>query len=277
MKKLLFILSAIMMLTSCSTEYFDNTQSNATKEVTFNVGGDFALEAITSLTRSADTNPYELWIIDYAEGELRQVIRQKLNDAAPKINLSFEKHLLYFVISNGYQPSIDHSLHTISWGKVGDTFQATSVIEVDEDTQSTFNISMKRVVAKLRVKIENEFPKTATTLKVTIPRWFYVMNYTTGRGVLDKTIQYATAINASSYDAEYYTLTETPKYYTTAYMAVTDANQETLASAKILSVELEKGKCSTYSGAFQYGNEGMESTFNFKLPEWEQGVDGMWY
>lgn len=275
MKKLLFIFAAAMLLVSCSTEY--DTQSNATKEVTINVGGDFALEAITSLTRSADTNPYELWIIDYAEGELSQVIHQRLNDAAPKINLSYKKHLLYFIISNGHQPSIDHSLRTISWAKVGDTFHATSVLEVDEDTQSTFSINMKRVVAKLHVRVENEFPPTATTLKVTIPRWFYVMSYTSGRGILDKTIQYATAINASSYDAEYYTLTETPKYYTTAYMTVTDANQETLATAKIPSVELETGKCSTYSGAFSYGNEGLESTFSFKLPEWEEGADGIWY
>lgn len=279
-------MAAIFTAASCSSDYEDISDYDGTKQVSFICSGDFSIESVTEMTRAINTTVSDIWVFDYMDGKLVQEIHQKTGDmdfGRPTLNLKYGRHNLYFVISDGDCPTVDNANFIIKWVKPGDTFHSSMTVDVTSISNNNFTVDMKRIVAKLAVRINDGLPLNANTFEMIASKWFNSINYITANAVNQKQFTYSLEIpsiykgNTNSIVYEFYTLLNGNSFTTNPYINVYGENGKTIATASLGNVEMVRGKLCTYTGSFVFtdGSDGI-AQISFNLPEWGHGTNGTW-
>ena len=193
-KNLIWLAGIAVMLTACesSTEY-DNgyNQEQGQKAIVFNCEGDLTFSAFDEgVTRGgrrameADGKAMtDLWVLDYVGGTLVQQVHQASTDedfGTPTLNLDYGSHHVYFVASRGEGATLSTDGHNIAWTKPLDTFYKDFQITVTAGTSSAHNVTLERVVTRLRVTVADEIPAGIASITVTPTTWYYGIDYLTG-------------------------------------------------------------------------------------------------
>lgn len=193
-KNLIWLAGIAMMLAACesSTEY-DNgyNQEQGQKAIVFNCEGDLTFSAFDEgVTRGgrrameADGKAMtDLWVLDYVGGTLVQQVHQASTDedfGTPTLNLDYGSHHVYFVASRGEGATLSTAEHNIAWTKPLDTFYKDFQITVSAGTSSAHNVTLERVVTRLRVTVADEIPAGIASITVTPTTWYYGIDYLTG-------------------------------------------------------------------------------------------------
>ena len=187
-KNVLLLIGIAAMLTACennSSEY-DNgyNQEQGKKTITFRCEGDFGNETFSRATMEADGKAMtDLWVLDYVGGTLVQQVHQASTDedfGTPTLNLDYGSHHVYFVASRGEGATLSTEGHNIAWTKPLDTFYKDFQITVSAGTSSAHNVTLERVVTRLRVTVADEIPAGIASITVTPTTWYYGIDYLTG-------------------------------------------------------------------------------------------------
>ena len=166
-----------------------------TKKFTFTVKGDFGSPTFQDgddVTRAAtylndqSNQMTDLWVFDFVGDECVQSIHQTTSDETwgqPQMSLTLGTHHVYFVASRGLSPVLDATAKTLTWASVRDTYWKDYEVTVVNTSNGNRAVTLDRVVAKLKVTINDEIPAGASTLTCTPTTWYYGMNYRTGAPV----------------------------------------------------------------------------------------------
>ena len=198
MKKILSTAAvAALCFLSCST---DEPTANLTARIktdttemkhvtiTFNCRGfDFSTEPFAG-TRALEADGKamtDLWVLDYPNGATQPsaVIHQTSDDedfGTPTLNLAVGSHHVYFIASRGQDATIDTDAHTITFGKVRDTFYMDYEINVTATSNGSRSVTLERIVTKFTAIITDAIPEGAATSNMTPAQWYYGWDYVAG-------------------------------------------------------------------------------------------------
>ena len=187
MKAKTFIgLMAIAVMAAGCSEGADEVMNQERGKVmtTFACQGDFGNATFTRGALTADDKSMtDLWVLDYVGGTLVQQLHQVSTDAdfgTPSLNLDYGAHHVYFVASRGEGATLSTAEHNIAWTKPSDTFYKDFQITVSAGTSSAHNVTLERVVTRLRVTVADEIPAGIASITVTPTTWYYGIDYLTG-------------------------------------------------------------------------------------------------
>ena len=251
-----------------------------TKKFTFTVKGDFGsptfrdgdqVEASVNGTGSAaprraatdltDENNQmtDLWVFDFVGETCVQSIHQTTSDATwgqPQMSLALGTHHVYFVASRGLSPVVNATAKTITWSSVRDTYWKDYEVTVVNTSNGNRAVTLERVVAKLKLTINDEIPTGASTLTCTPASWHYGLNYTTGAPVVATSDQPITISIPSSYigtigqlSASFFTFSGADEWTTNVGVVIKVGNSTTLGSAVIANAPLKRNRSTEYSGS----------------------------
>ena len=202
MKKVIFILMALIAFTSCEKTILDDaeTTSSSKEKAKGNVTLMISTYNTQAFTRSA-TNVSEVvtrlnvGIFD-SEGTSVKTVAQKKGDSEYGA-MSFSLPAgTYTVVAMGHNKETSvavNSMTDISFsGGPSDVFLYYGTINVTEEPQ-TYNLSMNRVVGMFRLTLTDEsIPEGVTSLAVSIAGGSIHLNPSTGFGGTNKTPQKTT-------------------------------------------------------------------------------------
>lgn len=248
MRKLALIIATALLFAACGK---DRTE---TKTIQFFTAGDWVQQ--TKDLSANGTAMTDVWVFDYVGGELQQTVHQDDNTAAdfgsPSIDLSYGTHTLYFVASRGLTPTVNTTDHTITWVKPSDTFHKALTLTVDANTGSQ-SVTLERMVAKLKMTINDAIATGTTAFIVTPQTWYYGMDYTSGDPVVQATNQAITVSVPSSYVGEsgkflsVFTFSSSAQWNTNVTLAAFNGSS-TISSVAINNVPFQRNHSTEYSG-----------------------------
>ena len=282
----------------------DVVVSGPTKKFTFTVKGDFGSptfrdgdqgEALVNGTGSAaprrsatyltDENNQmtDLWVFDFVGDDCVQSLHQTTSDATwgqPQMSLALGTHHIYFVASRGVSPVVNATDKTIVWSSVRDTYWKDYEVTVVNTSNGNRAVTLDRVVAKLKLTINDEIPTGASTLTCTPASWHYGMNYTTGAPIAATSDQPITINIPSSYigttgqlSASFFTFSGADEWTTNVSLAVKDGNSNALGSVAISDVPLKRNRSTEYSGSLFSGSSAVTVSVN---GDWLSPHVGAW-
>lgn len=249
-----------------------------TKKFTFTVKGDFVSptfadggqgDVSVNETRATDRRAAtyltdegnqmtDLWVFDFVGETCVQSLHQTTSDAAwgqPQMSLALGTHHVYFVASRGVTPTVNTTAKTITWSSVRDTYWKDYEVTVVNTSNGNRAVTLDRVVAKLKLTINDEIPTGASTLTCTPASWHYGLNYTTGAPIAATSNQAIMISIPTSYigtsgqlSASFFTFSGADEWTTNIGLAVKDGNSTTLGSVAISSVPLKRNRSTEYSG-----------------------------
>lgn len=238
------------------------------KKFTFTVKGDFGSPTFQDgddVTRAATylndqgNQMTELWVFDFVGDECVQSIHQTTSDEAwgqPQMSLALGTHHVYFVASRGVSPVVNATAKTITWSSVRDTYWKDYEVTVVSTSNGNRAVTLERVVAKLKLTINDEIPTGASTLTCTPASWHYGMNYTTGAPVAATSDQPITISIPSSYigtigqlSASFFTVSGADEWTTNIGVTIKDGNSTALGSTVIANAPLKRNRSTEYSGS----------------------------
>ena len=272
MKKVMMAVAVCLTMTACEKaimpesveDYEPAISSDApTKKFTFTVKGDFGspvfqegntTRSVTYLTDESNQMT-DLWVFDFVGDECVQTIHQTTSDerwGQPQMSLTLGTHHVYFVASRGVGPVID--AQSIVWSSVRDTYWKDYEVTVVNTSNGNRAVTLDRVVAKLKVTINDVIPTGAATLTCTPATWYYGLKYRTGEPCGPVNSQAMSVSIPSSYigttglAASFFTVSESTEWTTDVTVAIKDGNGTTLGSADIPSVPMKGNRSAEYSG-----------------------------
>ena len=282
----------------------DVVVSGPTKKFTFTVKGDFGSptfrdgdqgEASVNGTGSAaprrsatyltDENNQmtDLWVFDFVGDDCVQSLHQTTSDATwgqPQMSLALGTHHIYFVASRGVSPVVNATDKTIVWSSVRDTYWKDYEVTVVNTSNGNRAVTLDRVVAKLKLTVNDEIPTGASTLTCTPASWHYGMNYTTGAPIAATSDQPITINIPSSYigttgqlSASFFTFSGADEWTTNVSLAVKDGNSNALGSVAISDVPLKRNRSTEYSGSLFSGSSAVTVSVN---GDWLSPHVGAW-
>jgi hypothetical protein len=274
-----------LFLAACNNDT-DPVLSDSVAKIIFNVEGDFTLST-SSMTRSLTADGKDMtdvWILDYIGSELQQTIHQSASDAdfgAPTLDLSMGTHHLYFIASRGTGATLNTDAKTITFSKVLDTFWRDYEITITAGTSSgsSRNVSLDRIVTKLKVTFSDAIPTGAATFNVTPQTWYYGFNYTTGNPITATSNQ-TVVVNIP--DTEYgktnvflsvFGFSSTTEWTTDIALNCKTSDNTILGQATIPSAPFVRNRASEYTGLLFTDNGGWSLSLN---TDWSTSHTGSW-
>lgn len=275
-----------------------------TKKFTFTVKGDFGSptfrdgdqgDASVNGTGSAaprrtatyltDENNQmtDLWVFDFVGDDCVQSLHQTTSDEAwgqPQMSLALGTHHIYFVASRGVSPVVNATDKTIVWSSVRDTYWKDYEVTVVNTSNGNRAVTLDRVVAKLKLTINDEIPAGASTLTCTPASWYYGLNYLTGLPVTatnDQAISISIPANyigtSGQLSASFFTFSGADEWTTNVSLAVKDGNSNALGSVAISDVPLKRNRSTEYSGSLFSGSSAVTVSVN---DDWLSPHAGVW-
>lgn len=260
MKNYLLMAFAVAVFTACEKLSLPETSEEPeSRTITFSVEGDFGKPTFTRGTLSADGRDMtDLWIFDYIGDECVQIIHQDDGDedfGEPAVTLSLGAHSLYFVASRGSGAVVDDVEHNITWSSVRDTFWKDLAVVVTKDSETDHSVSLDRVVAKLKVAINDRVPDGCASLVVTPETWFYGLDYIDGTAVAESDDPITIAVPVSyigtsggTLNASVFSVSDATEWNTDVTIAAKTSADAILGTATINNAPLKANRATLYSG-----------------------------
>ena len=275
-----------------------------TKKFTFTVKGDFDCPAfiygdeiamqetkrasggtrrsVTYLTNESNQMT-DLWVFDFVGDVCVQSLHQTTSDETwgqPQMSLTLGTHHVYFVASRGLSPALDATAKTLTWASVRDTYWKNYEVTVVNTSNGNRAVTLERVVAKLKLTVNDEIPAGAAVLTCTPGTWYYGLNYRTGEPCVASNGQEIGINIPASYvgtsgqlAASVFTVSGTDEWTTDVSVSVNDGNGASLGSALIADVPLLRNRSTEYSGNLFSGIGDMVVSVN---GDWETPHIGTW-
>ena len=261
MKKSISPLFLLALLTACTSETTQESVFDGSPvEITFTVQGDFNLTT-ESFTRSltADGKAMtDLWVIDYMNGSIAQdVLHQVSSDedfGSPTLNLAVGSHHVYFIASRGQDATLDTDAHTITFGKVRDTFYMDYEINVTATSNGSRSVTLERIVTKLTAVITDAIPEGAATFNMTPSQWYYGWNYVAGTPTTATASQAiiinipASEIGNTDESLNIFGFSSDAEWTTDIALDCKTSTGSILGTATIADVPLKQNRITTFSG-----------------------------
>lgn len=281
---------AVATMTACSTndESMLDGAAIKSKSVTFSLEGDWQ-GSDEPFTRAAvaGSSMTDVWVLDYQNTQnnqmtLIQTIHQTTADAdfgAPTISLDYGEHTLYFVTSQGENPTLNTSNHTLSFDKVKDTFWKSINVNVTSGTAANQSVTLDRVVTKLIIKPTDQVPTTINTISIVLATWYNTMDYLTGLPTAADTNYDRTLNVPDSYKGTTGTFYVTVQgfcgsdFTTNVSVTAKDADSNTIGYASIASAPMKRNRTSRYTGTLFGNSNGL--TMNID-DTWLTDYEGNW-
>ena len=302
-KILLFL--AVLLYTACEKPITTDTEATATvtnengdkvipegtpntKKFTFTLKGDFS-DTWKPVTRAvgylqADGRDMtDIWVLDYQGGKMVQQIHQRDNTATdfgkPVLHLSYGSHHVYFIASRGQSPVLNTDAHTITFGKVLDTFYKDYEVSVVSTSNGNRAVTLDRVITKLRLKFTDAISADAATFNITPSQWFYGWDYVAGTPT-DVKVEHVTTIEIPDSEKGNTDVMVNIFSFSTAEQWATDvtfnakrADDSIIGQATIEHVPFKANRITEYSGPLFSAGDSMSLSLN---GEWEDSCHGSW-
>ena len=182
MKRFVFAAIAAAAMMGCENVEEQRADDGQVREITFACGG-FGVSGATRALEADGKGMTDLWVLDYHDGALVQQIHQSGTDAdfgAPTMRLRTGEHQICFVASRGTGAAVDTEAHTIVWTKPSDTFHKSITIDVKPSSAAHQEVTLERVVTRLRLTLTDEVPADAASITISPSRWHTGLDYLTG-------------------------------------------------------------------------------------------------
>lgn len=251
-----------------------------TKKFTFTVKGDFGspvfqdggtTRSVTYLTDESNQMT-DLWVFDFVGDECVQTVHQTTSDdtwGQPQMSLTLGTHHVYFVASRGLSPVLDATAKTLTWASVRDTYWKDYEVTVVNTSNGNRAVTLDRVVAKLKLTVNDEIPAGASTLVCTPATWYYGLNYRTGAPVTATNGQAISISIPANYVgtsgqlvASFFTISTVEEWTTDVSVAVKDGNGASLGSSVIDDAPMLRNRSTEYSGNLFSGGGNMVVSIN---------------
>lgn len=285
MKRTFLALAAVAaIMTACTNESVEPITGS--QRITFAITGDFTLQT-ADLTRALTADGKDMtdvWVLDYLNGSLAQQIHQTSSDAdfgQPTIELALGTHHIYFIASRSQSPILSTADHTLTFGKVLDTFYKDYELTVSGGTSSSGSraVALDRIVTKLKVTFTDAIPTGAATFNVTPAAWYYGIDYTTGNptaATASQTIPLTIPSSSIGKTGEYinvYGFSSATEWTTDVSINCKDGDSNTLGSATITDAPFVRNRVSEYAGPLFSSAGGMTLSLN---TTWLDTYMGVW-
>ena len=272
MKKILSTAAvAALCFSACST---DEPTANLTARIktdttemkhvtiTFNCRGfDFSTEpfAETRALEADGKTMTDLWVLDYPNGQTAPTIQihQTSSDedfGSPTLNLAVGSHHVYFIASRGQDAIIDTDAHTITFGKVRDTFYMDYEINVTATSNGSRSVTLERIVTKFTAIITDAIPEGAATFNMTPSQWYYGWDYVAGTPTTATTSQTitinipASEIGKTDESLNIFGFSSDTEWTTDITLDCKTSTGSILGTATIADVPLKQNRITTFSG-----------------------------
>lgn len=287
---------AALCFLSCST---DEPTANLTARIktdttemkhvtiTFNCRGfDFSTEpfAETRALEADGKTMTDLWVLDYPNGQTAPTIQihQTSSDedfGSPTLNLAVGSHHVYFIASRGQDATIDTDAHTITFGKVRDTFYMDYEINVTATSNGSRSVTLERIVTKFTAIITDAIPEGAATFNMTPSQWYYGWDYVAGTPTTATTSQTitinipASEIGKTDESLNIFGFSSDTEWTTDITLDCKTSTGSILGIATISDVPLKQNRITTFSGPLFSAN-GL-TTVSLSS-DWETNYIGTW-
>lgn len=307
MKRIIFLILAATMVAACekpvidddkpvdndrSSTVSDGSPSENTKKFTFTLKGDFSEDwkPVNKVQRRAagylqadGRDMTDVWVLDYVEDKLIQQIHQADNTAEdfgkPVLHLSYGSHHVYFIVSRGSSAKLNTVSHTITFGKVYDTFYKDYEVEVKNTSNGNRAVTLDRIITKLRLKFTDAISADAATFNITPSQWFYGWDYVAGTPT-DVKVGHVTTIEIPDSEKGNTDVMVNIFSFSTAEQWTTDvtfnakrADDSIIGQATIEHVPFKANRITEYSGPLFSAGDSMSLSLN---GEWEDSYHGSW-
>ena len=297
MKKILSTAAvAALCFSACST---DEPTANLTARIktdttemkhvtiTFNCRGfDFSTEpfAETRALEADGKTMTDLWVLDYPNGQTAPTIQihQTSSDedfGSPTLNLAVGSHHVYFIASRGQDATIDTDAHTITFGKVRDTFYMDYEINVTATSNGSRSVTLERIVTKFTAIITDAIPEGSATFNMTPSQWYYGWDYVAGTPTTATTSQAitinipASEIGKTDESLNIFGFSSDTEWTTDIALDCKTLTGSILGTATIADVPLKQNRITTFSGPLFSAN-GL-TTVSLSS-DWETNYIGTW-
>lgn len=254
--------------------------------ITFSCEGDFVMSPFPALTRgelTADGKQLtDLWVLDYVDGSLTQQIHQTSSDTdfgSPTLNLAVGSHHVYFIASRGQDATIDTDAHTITFGKVRDTFYMDYEINVTATSNGSRSVTLERIVTKFTAIITDAIPEGAATFNMTPSQWYYGWDYVASTPTTATTSQAitinipASEIGNTDESLNIFGFSSDTEWTTDIAINCKKLDGTTLGYATLTDVPLKRNRVTTYSGPLFSASDLTAVSLS---TEWDTPIDGTW-
>ena len=265
MKKTLFFVMVALIAASCEKVVLsdEGISTKMVKNVNMMVNGDFGSPTFTRSLMADGKEMTDLWVFDYVDGDLVQTIHQTADDSdfgEPNILMEYGEHKLYFVASRGLNPDVDDVEHTITWSNVRDTFWKTITINVNSTSANEVDVTLERVVTKLKLNIQDKVPTGLVNITITPEEWNFGIDYITGEpaSVGDTPISIYVPSSyvgtTGNLSVSIFSLSGASEWTTNVTVTAKNDSNGTISSVNIDNVPLMTNRATVYSGTlFKYG------------------------
>ena len=295
MKKVLFLLAAAVLCTSCEKAVFNDIEDEGgaeypvygkVKKFTFTLKGDFSDEwkPVTRAYLNADGKDLtDVWVLDYMDGNLVQQLHQSDNTAEdfgqPVMNLSYGTHHVYFIASRGTDAVLDTENHLIKFGKVLDTFYKDYEVSVVSTTNGNRAVTLDRIVARLRLTFTDAISTDAATINFAPHTWYYGWDYIAGEPADAKTDQTVTITIPDSekgntgVQANLFGFSTAAEWTTNVAINSKTSSNTIIGQASITSAPFKANRITEYSGPLFSSEGSMTLSIN---GTWDDAYNGVW-
>lgn len=282
MKRFLIIAVVAMGFVSCGKEVKDFVDDeNGEKRVTFNLEGNWNSPVFTRGSLSADGKEMtDLWLFDYVDGVLVQTLHQSSTDAdfgEPAPTLTYGQHKIYFVVSRGVSPSV--SGNVISWSSVRDTFWKSLSVSVGGSSQSSYSVTMERVVTKLKITATDAVPEGTATVVVLPGTWYAGIDYLTGQPADMRDNEEMSVAVPDSYigttglAVSFFGFSSATEWTTPLTISARDGENDIIGLVNVAAAPFMANRATEYSGSLFTSGGAFAITLN---DEWDTPWTGSW-
>lgn len=272
-----------MGFASCGKEVKEFVDDeNGEKRVTFIIEGNWNSPVFTRGSLSADGKEMtDLWLFDYVDGTLVQTLHQVSTDAdfgEPAPTLTYGQHKIYFVVSRGVSPSV--SGNVISWSSVRDTFWKSLSVSVGGSSQSSYLVTMERVVTKLRIVTNDEVPADIASVVVLPGKWYYGLDYLTGEPAdmrdgeeLSVNVPDSYVGTTGELAVSFFGFSSATEWTTPLTISARDGENDIIGLVNVAAAPFMANRATEYSGSLFTSGGAFTITLN---DEWDTPWTGSW-
>jgi hypothetical protein len=160
-----------------------------------------------------------------------------------------------------------------------DTFYKDFQITVTAGTSSAHNVTLERVVTRLRVTVADEIPAGIASITVTPATWYYGIDYLTGEATAAQTAGTRTInipesrIGKTGTNLNIFGLSGATEWTTDVTVTARDGDDNVIGTAAISGAPFKANRATTYSGSLFSAGGGFAMTLT---DSWDDDYLGSW-
>lgn len=279
-------LAAFLLVIACGCQHIrideldeeDYTETNIKdkKTISFATGFSAKLDPMRSLDLLEDYTNTVNWY-DYHDNILQSqdIIVENIGNLS--IALKYGVHHISFIAHSSAGSSFSDVTNFFSTGKVTDTFWGDIELSVDENTDPDQNVSLKRIVGKIMVKVEDAIPSQAKSLRMTVENHCAFIDARTGAGVMEECKSYSikwtykdSTIGKTNTTYSLFSYIPSEDYSVNIKIDVLGENDNLLYSKTMKDVPVKTNQSTTLTGKMFNGEKNFSFSFS---PNWDSGTD----